>query len=108
MTQPHLLRYSSIVPIIDFRNNYEKGYVDQFYGESPVLNLPLLLITTLKSAGKPDQFRLLYKKDFKTDGTAKKNIRLKWIAMCLVMDYVNGEVWKIMLVCGTNEFNIPG
>lgn len=27
------LRYSSIVPIIDFRNNYEKGYVDQFYGE---------------------------------------------------------------------------
>ena len=29
------LRYSSIVPIIDFRNNYEKGYVDQFYGEPP-------------------------------------------------------------------------
>ena len=26
-------RYSSIVPIFDFRVNYEKGYVDQFYGE---------------------------------------------------------------------------
>ena len=98
-----MFRYSSIVPIIDFRNNYEKGYVDQFYGE---INLPPLLI--MKSSGKPDQFRLLYKKDFKTDGTAKKNIRLKWIAMCLVMDYVNGEVWKIMLVCGTNEFNLAG
>ena len=44
--------------------------------------------------GKPDQFRLLYKKDFINEGTAKKNIRLKWIAMCLVMDYVTGEVWR--------------
>ena len=28
-----LNRYSSIVPIIDFRTGYEKDYVDQFYGD---------------------------------------------------------------------------
>ena len=28
-----LNRYSSIVPIIDFRTGYEKDYVDQLYGD---------------------------------------------------------------------------
>jgi hypothetical protein len=42
--------------------------------------------------GKPDQFRLLYKSDFAIGGTATKNIRLKWIAMCLTLDYVSGKV----------------
>ena len=36
--------------------------------------------------------RLLYKTDFKANGDAKKNIRLKWMAICLNMDYVTGKV----------------
>ena len=100
------LRYSSIVPIIDFRNNYEKGYVDQFYGEKWENLFGLCKLFS----GKPDQFRLLYKKDFVTDGTAKKNIRLKWIAICLVMDYVNGEVLIVLAkkLGIVHEFNLPG
>ena len=100
------LRYSSIVPIIDFRNNYEKGYVDQFYGEKS----ENLFGRCKLFSGKPDQFRLLYKKDFVTDGTAKKNIRLKWIAMCLVMDYVNGEVLivltKSLVLCMNSIYQV--
>ena len=88
------------MPIIDFRNNYEKGYVDQFYGKRTSDLLQFNWKHLLKPGkhllkpGKPDQFRLLYKKDFINEGTAKKNIRLKWIAMCLVMDYVTGEVGR--------------
>ena len=29
----HFNRYSSIVPIMDFRTSYEKEYMDLFYGE---------------------------------------------------------------------------
>ena len=45
-----------------------------------------------------------------TDGTAKKNIRLKWIAMCLVMDYVNGEVLivltKSLVLCMNSIYQV--
>ena len=73
-------------------------------------------------AGKPDQFRLLYKSNFETQvncfrfqswsklnicwvnllivtrkqceiqGNSKKNIRLKWTAVCLTLDYLTGKV----------------
>ena len=76
------------MPIIDFRNNYEKGYVDQFYGRAMVT----LHSQQRATPGKPDQMRLLYKTDFKANGDAKKNIRLKWMAICLNMDYVTGKV----------------
>ena len=34
--------------------------------------------------------RLLYKVDFKFDGTRVKNIRLKWLAICMNFNYENG------------------
>ena len=83
------------MPILDFRNNYEKGYVDQFYGRSMVKVHPLQPATP----GKPDQMRLLYKTDFKANGDAKKNIRLKWMAICLNMDYVTGKVGTRDMLC---------
>ena len=36
--------------------------------------------------------RLYTKSDFKFNGTLAKNIRLKWIAICLNFNYVNGTV----------------
>ena len=36
--------------------------------------------------------RLLYKADFLFPGDKIKNIRLKWLAICLNFDYVNGTV----------------
>jgi hypothetical protein len=47
---------------------------------------------TFLNEGKPDQLRFLWKTDFKPEGDAKKNIRLKWMAICLNMDYVSGKV----------------
>ena len=36
--------------------------------------------------------RLYGKSDFIFNGTLAKNIRLKWLAICLNFDYVNGTV----------------
>ena len=36
--------------------------------------------------------RLYKRSDFKFNGTLAKNIRLKWIAICLNFNYVNGTV----------------
>ena len=36
--------------------------------------------------------RLYSKSDFIFNGTMAKNIRLKWLAICLNFDYVNGTV----------------
>ena len=36
--------------------------------------------------------RLYGKSDFIFNGTMAKNIRLKWLAICLNFDYVNGTV----------------
>jgi hypothetical protein len=42
--------------------------------------------------GKPDMLRLYGKSDFIFNGTLAKNIRLKWLTICLNFDYVNGTV----------------
>ena len=42
--------------------------------------------------GKPDMLRLYTKSDFTFNGTAAKNSRLKWLAICLNFNYVNGTV----------------
>ena len=42
--------------------------------------------------GKPDMLRLYSKSDFIFEGTLAKNIRLKWLAICMNFDYINGTV----------------
>ena len=82
-------RYSSLVPIMEFRTNYEMDYLDFFYGKIhsfSILSKLLLLI------GKPDKLRLLSKSDFLFNGTLAKNIRLKWMAICLNFNYEEGKV----------------
>ena len=54
---------------------------------------PLPPVSPSRRPGKPDQLRLLYKTDFKAQGEDTKNIRLKWLAVCLNMDYVTGQVY---------------
>ena len=52
-------RYSSLVPLVDFRTSYNQGeYMELLYG-------------------KPEMLRLLYHSDFKFNGTMARNIRLK-------------------------------
>ena len=36
--------------------------------------------------------RILWKSDFLSNGTSAKNIRLKWLSICLNFNYLNGTV----------------
>ena len=56
-------------------------------------NPSLLFVSTdIIYAGKPDKLRLYTKSDFNFNGTLAKNIRLKWLAICMNFNYVNGTV----------------
>lgn len=48
--------------------------------------------SNLEFPGKPDMLRLYRKSDFIFNGNSAKNIRLKWLSICLNLDYVNGTV----------------
>ena len=52
-------RYSSLVPLVDFRTSYNQGeYMELLYG-------------------KPEMFKLLWHSDFVFNGTMARNIQLK-------------------------------
>ena len=78
-------RYSSLVPLIDFRTGYEKDYVDQFYGDNNYHDFDYDGNDDEEEekddndddfAGKPDQFRLLYKSNFETQVNTVSTFRI--------------------------------
>ena len=42
--------------------------------------------------GNPDKIKVNLKVDFKFNGTDTKNIRLKWLAVCMNFDFTSGAI----------------